>query len=47
MSSPPVAAVAPARPDDGERIRLHITDHFNVRPDGVENSFTLCKDATG
>ena len=33
--------------DDGDRIRLHITDHFNVRPDGVENSFTLCKDATG
>jgi hypothetical protein len=34
------------RTDDGDRIRLHITDHFNVRPNGLENSFSLCKDAS-
>ncbi|MDQ5840388.1 MAG: hypothetical protein M3537_04425 [Chloroflexota bacterium] len=29
---------------DGTRISTHGVDHFNVRPDGVENAFSLCRD---
>jgi hypothetical protein len=30
--------------DDGTRLSSHSVDHFNVRPDGVANEFTLCHD---
>jgi hypothetical protein len=30
--------------DDGTRLSAHSVDHFNVRPDGVANEFTLCHD---
>ena len=30
--------------DDGTPIDVHSVDHFNVRPDGVENAFTFCHD---
>jgi len=29
---------------DGTRISTHGVDHFNVRPDGVEHAFSLCRD---
>jgi hypothetical protein len=31
-----------ARGSDGSTERIHITDHFNVRPDGTVNEFFRC-----
>jgi hypothetical protein len=30
--------------EDGEQINLHVTDHFNQRPDGTVNEFLHCQD---
>jgi hypothetical protein len=29
---------------DGSRFKNHVTDHFNVRPDGTVNEFFHCRD---